>query len=282
MTLSVRATTWKAVKNVWVKDAGIWKQAKSVWVKDGGVWKQSYIGAYTIPSDTANLNLRTLANANGYTGSGGFSFILGSGIEIYSTSAGTPSLVPGSWPAGVTVSFDKRLGTVSGCGGYGGAAGGTAIDASTVSGFTFSVDNTGAVIRGGGGGGAVGTDGPYTFPGPCCSPSTTYTAGGGGGGGGQGRNGGTGGPGNATSGGVGGWVPSSSGSNGSSSAPGAGGAGGFVNNNCGFLGATGGTGGAGGVWGTAGSGGGGAAGKSVNGNANITWVGTGTRTGPVV
>ena len=76
--------------------------------------------AFNISSTAANQNLRTLANAAGYTGVGNVKATIVSGVEIYSTTASTASLVTGSFPSGVTVTLINQ-GTVSGAGGAGGA-----------------------------------------------------------------------------------------------------------------------------------------------------------------
>jgi hypothetical protein len=238
-----------------------------------GVARASVLGAtakeflVAISASTSNINLRTVANAAGYSG-GDCKITINSGVDVWSASTGAAALVPGSWPSGVTVTLIIN-GTISGCGGNGGNSqyyacapnyggnGGTALAATGISGFTFKVDNGSGTIRGGGGGGAASA---YNYT--CCCPSGLYP--GGGGGGGQGHNGGAGGNG-ALGGGTGG--------NGSPSAPGAGGAG-YQN------------GGNGGTWGspgasTYGGGYGGSGGNSVTGNSNITWINTGTRTGLV-
>jgi Phage tail fibre adhesin Gp38 len=227
--------------------------------------------SFAISSASANANLRTLANTAGYPGSGNCTITINSGVDMYSTSSGTAALVPGSWPSGVTVTLVNK-GTVSGAGGNGGAgnpggfggpgtagyAGGTALDATGVSGYIFKVDNSSGVLRGGGGGGGGGAAGD------ACGGA----ADGGGGGGGQGNNGGAG--------------AYYGGGNGSSSAPGAGGPPQYQSA----------AGGSGGAFGAAGGSGstfpcsypaapGGAAGYAVKGNANIVWIATGTRTGPV-
>lgn len=266
------AGAWKVVKGLYARDAGSWKTVKAAWVRDAGAWKQFYqnVFAFSITSDTANANLRTLANAAGYTGAGDCTITIDTLVDIYSTSSSTAACVPGSWPSGVTVTLIIN-GTVSGAGGKGGDSGwcvvnpgsngGVALSASGISGYTFKITNNGT-IRGGGGGGSGGIS-----VSPCpCTGAFTYP--GGGGGGGQGHNGGGGG---TAAGGA------SNGSAGSPSAPGSGGVS-PSGGNC--------NGGNGGGWGADGAGlaTGGAhstGGNAVTGNANITWNATGTRTGAV-
>jgi hypothetical protein len=293
---------WKPVKSIYVRDGGAWKSVKAGYVRDAGAWKQfhSSLFATAINIDSPNIVLRTVANAAGYGGSGDCTITLNA--EAYSAT-GAPALLPGAWPAGIALTLIIATGRfISGTGGVGGAGyansaaaptaggpGGTALDASAVSGFTFAVQNLGT-LRGGGGGGAGGggsMDG-YT------DPSSAFN--GGGGGGGQGRNGGGSGlagrfrgnqwtdP-NAT-------IPDTSGAPGGPGGPGAGG----HSESDGSTFGVGWAGGNGGTWGTPGgppSGGpvgdinfdgprtGGAAGKAVNGNANILWIATGTRLGPI-
>jgi hypothetical protein len=241
-----------------------------------------------ISANASNINLRTVANAAGYTG-GNCTITINAGVEIFSTSTATAAVVPGVWPAGVTVTLINK-GIISGAGGlgggpglygYGGGAGnpgGPALNAAGISGYTFKVDNTLGIIRGGGGGGGQGG---YYQIGVC----GVDIYGGGGGGGGQGHNGGAGGPGGGSNGDGG---PGNPGGTGTPAAPGNGGNG--------AVSPTFGTGATGGNWGTVGGtgqqgfvecttpqpgGAGGLPGNSVTGNANINWLGFGTRTGPI-
>jgi hypothetical protein len=225
---------------------------------------------FTISTPTSASNLRTLANAAGYTGG-----------DAQATLAGAldmpGGMVPGTFPAGVIVTLIIPSNSfISGAGGYGGSGvslgcvpppggtGGTALDARSTPGYTFRVQNNGT-LRGGGGGGTVGTS-VYQCPIGWC--------GGGGGGGGQGNPGGA--PGGAQGGAS---YGGGNGTAGSVAGPGLGGIGGGtggVN--------YGGTGGNGGTFGTAGGAGanvGGAAGYAVQGNANIVWLVNGTKIGPV-
>jgi hypothetical protein len=223
-----------------------------------------------VTASVNNLNLRTRANAAGYSGSGAATIYIDTGVIIGSTTTATAGLIPGTWPSGVTVTLINN-GSIRGKGGAGGngnlpaSAGGTALSATGISGYTFSVDNTSGTIRGGGGGGPGGGDGDYGSAG--------------GGGGGQGDGGGAGGIGSPDIGyGAGG--NGSAGTN-AGAGSGGGGMGGGAN------------GANGGAFGTAGSPSyagdpysgiayaGGAAGNSVTGTANITWIAVGTRTGPV-
>ncbi len=245
-----------------------------------------------IAADTANANLRTLANAAGYVGAGDATIIVDAGVDVYSTSTGTAALVPGAWPSGIVVTLVVR-GTVTGCGGAGGASGyynvvrhngvaggsgGTALSASGIAGFTFRVDSQGTIRSGGGGGGGGGLG---AYPTGMC---TGVGSGGGGGGGGQGHNGGS----------AGAAMPdlNGAGANGSAGSTSAAGAGGGA-----YISGVGGAGGAGGSWGVAGTAGsagidgygvggvsggsGGVPGNAVTGDTNIIWINIGTRLGGI-
>lgn len=249
-----------------------------------------------ISASTNNVNLRSLANAAGYSGNPTqlITIIVDSGVIVSSTFTSVPAMVRGTWPTGVKPTLINQ-GTISGLHGAPAGGGGTALDCTS---GVITVNNTAAVIRGGGGGGGfggaggrggnaegffeLGESGPQGF-GADGGPGGAGGAGGAGGGFG-GAGGSPGSPGNtnaALTGGTGG-------------AGGAGGTGGGY----GTAGSPGGAGGAGGPgmhdgsegWfgvslsdgspGAAG-GAGGAAGYAVKGNANITWTATGTRTGPI-
>jgi hypothetical protein len=241
---------------------------------------------FTVSSSTGTSNLRTIANSLGYTGAGDCILHVTSGVDLFA------GVVPGTWPSGVTITLDLQSGAfasgVPGKGGNGtgspsggtglpGNAGGPAIDASAVSGFTFKVTGGGTARGGGGGGGGGG----YA---QSLDPVSGFVAGGGAGGDGQGHDTGsppTGGGGSGTG---------SSGGNGSlasSSGPTSGATGGTDG-----AGANGGTGGNGGAFGAAGTSGGtgtggpdvataggpgGSAGLAVNGLANLAG-GVGTLT----
>jgi hypothetical protein len=247
----------------------------------------------TISANQTNLNLGTYASANGWNGSSKLAATINSGVYISSNSTGTPALtVSGSFPGGVSL---VNNGTIAGMGGNGGGgatgggngnSGGLALSVSSA--ITITNNN---VIAGGGGGGGGGGAGSYNFG---TKAPFIQAWGGGGGGGGQssttnssGGSGGTAPPGSSPS----YRAPGSAGSGGTSSSAGGGGNGGS------YGGITGGSGGSGGSWGSSGSSGnvvsngfptngggpysGGSGGGAVSGNANITWVATGTRYGGI-
>lgn len=230
---------------------------------------------FTIPGDTANIDFHAFAVSRGYS-SGDVQITNPVGVEIYSASYATPAAVLGAWPAGTKVKIINR-GKITGAGGPGGNGaipsapgnglhGGTALDATSVSGYTAELDNAGGVIQGGGGGGGGGNDFNDRDDG----------AGGGGGGGGEGRDGG---PGGAAG------VNAQPGTAGTPSAVGAGGAPGTGSEG------TGAPGGNGGLYGVAGANGGigggsnpntigGAAGIAIAAMGHLTVSAAGTITGP--
>jgi|688.fasta_scaffold298710_2 hypothetical protein len=241
--------------------------------------------AFTISSNQTNANLRTLAVNAGWNQSSKVVATINGGIYISSNGTGTPALtVNGSFPGGVSLVNNGLIIGMGGAGGNGrssngsgtnGSAGGLALAVSVA----VSITNSGTIGGGGGGGGG----GAFRIA-SAGKDSDGYAGGGGGGG------------------------RSSAAAN---SVPGSGGtASGFRFNYNGYSGTAGtvsangsgggyngggGLGGAGGGWGAAGSSGGngsigyiavaatsgGAAGGAVTGNANITWVSTGTRLGAI-
>lgn len=217
--------------------------------------------AITIDANTYNFNLRTvhdslfgpITDPSGTT----LTCIINSGVTVGSTSTSAPAFDVGSWPSGLTITIINR-GRIQGCGGNGGhyyaPTGQNGGDAFYVR-FPVSLNNTSGQVWSGGGGGA----------------SDGYC----GGGGGCGSLPGTGGT-SAS--------PAPSGGNGSTSGAGPG----AVNPmNPAFFGGNGGSAGSDGVVPTGSAGYGyatigpaGTAGKSINGIAYVTNLGTGSRLGP--
>lgn len=257
---------------------------------------KSAVFVYTITTNQTDLNLRTLALANGWNGIFPAQITVGSGVSINGSVAAnsTPALtIDGSWPNGVTLINNGSILGRGGNGGNGsngvGTAGGRALTASVA----CSINNIGT-IAGGGGGGGGGRGGGVSIQCDMDTTSCNTTAPGGGGGGGRSSvgfnaSGGSGG-GTGTCNGSASGSAAGAGQAGTSTAPGNGGGGASIGScsciNCSF--GSGGAGGAGGAYGTAGTvgglsgGAGGAAGQAVNGNANITWVAFGTRLGTIV
>ena len=255
--------------------------------------------SFSITSNQTNANLRTLAVNAGWDQSIAVVATINSGVRMTSNTVGTPGLtINGAWPGGIEL---VNNGTIVGRGGDGGAGGLGGTGPTTINDATngsagsagglaltisvpVSIRNNGTIAGGGGGGGGGGG---YAINVGSSKDENWTKYGGGGGGGGQSSStnssGGAGGPSNYLSG--------SAGGTGTFSAAGAFGAGG-----------TGGTtfgqsniGGAGGGWGSAGGpgsryftgtnaklgGAGGAAGAATSGQANVTWLATGTRLGPL-
>ena len=232
--------------------------------------------AFTISTNQTNANLRTLAVNAGWDQSKKVVATVGSGVEIRSTTGGTPALtINGSFPNGVELVNGGVIVGLGGNGGRGGwspgfvdpngaagGAGGTAVAVSVA----VSIRNNATISGGGGGGGGGGL-------GENCS----FQGGGGGGGGGNGY--GSGGAagladGNGTAGSAGGQLT--------------GGAGGPGRNYFGGIGGNGGAGGTNAASGTAGGSGsagtggaGGSGGAAITGNSNVTWLAFGTRYGSI-
>lgn len=236
----------------------------------------------------SNLNLRTAAVAAGWDGVVQVICNVSSGTTISSTSTGSYALtINGSFPAGVRL---NNAGIIIGRGGDGGAGAssvggnvagspGTSAGPAVLVSVPVSINNTGSLFGGGGGGGGSGGS-------SVGGRSTQYYSGSGGGGG---R-----GVGNGGAAGAGGSSPvGTAGTAGTLTTFGTGG----IARTADVAGITrnwgaGGNGGAAGSSGstagsntsldtTGGPGAGGAAGAYLAGNANVTWVATGTRAGGV-
>ena len=223
------------------------------------------------------------AKAPGYiAGISDVVFDISAGVVLSASSLGAyAGNVDASWAAGDTVRINNS-GTMAGVGGAGGAGGGPAAPvAGGAGGLAFiaqravALNNLGVIGAGGGGGGGgarvTGTSGGGK------DPVLTHSGSGGGGGGGQSNNA------LNAAGGAGGaavaadfTAAGAAGAAGTISGAGGGGAGGIAN---GFTGGAGGAGGTRGVdGGTGGAAGaaGGLRGFAITGNANITYITTGT------
>ena len=248
--------------------------------------RQSTVANLTVSSPQVNLDLRTYALAAGWNGIATVNLTIAPGVTISSASAGTPALtIAGPLPGGASLVNNGTISAAGGAGGTGsgylgvidspkashvesvpgsaGVGGGTALYV-TYSGVP--VTNNGTIAGGGGGGGGGGG---FTVPAP--KGGVYYYAANGGSGGAGNVAGGAGPAGGA--GNVAGGFPGTPGNVGGSTTGGA------------AVGSGSGAGGAGGSRGSAGSAGtgyaGGAAGAAVVGTANITWLATGTRIGPI-
>jgi hypothetical protein len=202
----------------------------------------------TVPAG-GSVNLRTLANSNGYTNQTSVTFNLPSGSTVTGGAGGGAAIDTGSW-SGTALTLNVS-GTVLGGGGNGGNGGG------------WNGTGNNSPTSGGSGGDAITCHAPITI-----NVSGAVKAGGGGGGGGGYVTHTTGGPGQATEGGGGG---------GGGQPNGTGGTGGAGNNG-------GGTGGAGGAGTTSGGGAGGTSSVAAGGTggtyANPGSNGVGGMSGP--
>lgn len=146
-------------------------------------------------TSSSGSNLRTIADAAGYTGAqdATITFNVPSGVTIRGLSGGGIGIDTGSWPTGsYTIALTLVVqsgGIVDGGGGIGGdggmgdgSDGGDAIfcRVNMTGGVTI---NSGGTVRAGGGGGGGGSGHLNTPPGQFSSPSDPYDGGGGGGGG---------------------------------------------------------------------------------------------------
>ena len=279
----------------------------------GAIGMRNFYGAVnriaatvTIAANTTNYTLNTAAVPGYIAGITDVTFVVNSGVYLYSTNTATPALTVSAFNAADTVTIVNN-GYIIGMGGQGGyidagegvQSGGPAISL----GISLSITNN-SYIAGGGGGGKNGA-------------SNGVSGGGGGGaGGGKGGNalfpayypltgGAGGGPGLSGSNGIGGYdelgdyyiggggggriLPGVGGGNGGGAGGGAGGGGyGGSGGSANAAGTNGSYSGGGGGWGASGGGSnvqvgaGGAGGKCVNLNGyTVTWLATGTRYGAI-
>jgi hypothetical protein len=216
---------------------------------------------FTISTNQSDANLATLATAAGWNGTSKLVATINSGVQITSTSTGTPALtISGSFPGTVRL---NNAGTIVGRGGTGGAGtgfgsvtggnGGVGLAVSVA----VTINNTGTIGGGGGGGGG----------GPNAYGSGSSSGGGGGAGfGPRGTNGSFG-----TQSTAGGLLTGGSGGAYGAQRGGAGGSAGASGGVGYFQDAK--------SYYTAGNGGSG--GNCITGNSNITYIATGTRLGTV-
>jgi len=232
----------------------------------------------TISSSQTNLNLNSFALSSGWNGTSNLIVTINAGVYVYATSTGNAGLtINGSFPNGLSLINNGYITGKGGNGGTGGRGGAQAGTAGSAGGTALAVSSACSItnnntIGGGGGGGGGG--------------APTAVIGGAGGGGGGGASFGAGGPGGTA---LSGGRTGAPGGSGTQISPGGGGGGvgdGRPNTAGGTGGSGGGLGSAGATGGrsqdnTYGGQGGGAAGNAITGNANITWVATGSRLGPI-
>lgn len=121
-----------------------------------------YPGTVIELASSTNVNLFTLAGSPASAGT--WSFVVPAGVTIGSTSASTPALRTGTFPAGSQV-YLFNSGNIYGRGGNGGNAStggnggaGGAGGAAVYLDRDLVIDNTNGNIFGGGGGGGGGSD----------------------------------------------------------------------------------------------------------------------------
>lgn len=238
----------------------------------------------TVPINANQTNyVFNTAKVSGYVaGITDVIFEISSGVVLSANSTSAyAGNVDTSWNSGDTVRINNG-GTMAGVGGAGGAGGGPAAPvAGGAGGLAFiaqravALNNLGVIGAGGGGGGGgarvTGTSGGGK------EPVLTHSGSGGGGGGGQSNNA------LNAAGGAGGaavaadfTAAGAAGAAGTISGAGGGGAGGIANGFTGGAGGAGGTRGADGAAGGATGASGGLRGFAITGNANITYITTGT------
>lgn len=236
----------------------------------------------TISADTLNYNLRAAAVAAGWNQTDPLkaTVTINSGVYVGSSNTSGYGFDTGvTFPGGSTLALVNN-GFIVGAGGAGGSSpdgvgpspgspGGPALRAQAA----ISVTNNGTIGGGGGGGGGGGAE----------AYGGSVDQGGGGGGGGRGLNGGAAGSGGSNMGNGTAGSKTAAGTGAGSSGNGVGAEGEGGGGNGGGLGAAGSAGGSGTDWegGSQPGAAGGAAGAAVVGNANITWVATGTRLGSI-
>jgi hypothetical protein len=142
-------------------------------------------------SSGSSLNLRAIADANGYPGGAAtITFVVPNGVVCRGLGGGGIGIDTGVWPSGVSLALGivvQSSGIVDGGGGAGGdenapgGAGGDAIFCRVPLSGGITI-NAGGVVRGGGGGGSGGNGQVITPPMQLPSPDDPYYGGGGGGG----------------------------------------------------------------------------------------------------
>lgn len=183
-----------------------------------------YSDTINLTSSSTGVNLRTLADAEGYTGHSNaeIDFVVPNGVTITGFPGGGHAIDVGSWPAGYTIALTLTVqsgGIVQGGGGRGGDGGSYGADGTPggrggdaiycQNDITITID-AGGIVRAAGAGGAGGDGVATGFPEP------VFKGGGGGGGGAPNGPLGLGGDGN---------TPGANGNNGTTGGGGAAGAG---------------------------------------------------------
>ena len=167
--------TWTVSKEVYVNNGGAWSEPQEIYVNNGGTWTLVH-KVVNITSNIANLNLYNYVGSpsNALT----LKVVIGSGVTIYSTDPGSPSLVISGFNSASNITIINN-GSIIGAGGAGGTgtnygagpstaqagSGGTAIYTHNY----ITIQNNG-LVAGGGGGGAGG--GYYSSSSSCFTGDT--------------------------------------------------------------------------------------------------------------
>lgn len=163
--------TWASPKLVNVNKSGTWTATPKVYVNNGGTWQLVYI-YINITSNQSNYNLYTAAGSPSRPVT--CYCVINSGVQITASTPANYAFTVGSFPSGSKV-FLVNKGTIAGAGGDASgkgvstatqaivqtahnvtapaeANGGPAFNAN----FAISIDNGSGTIGGGGGGGGAG------------------------------------------------------------------------------------------------------------------------------
>jgi len=179
---------FNAVKSLFVKSSGTWNAVNVGYVKTGGVWtpvfKKAY--AFTVSSNTQNINLNSLATSLGWGGTLPivFTLTINSGVALGSSSTSTPALIISSFPAGTEITIINN-GYIVGRGGNGGngayrAAGGAGGNGGAALSIAYATTIINNGVIGGGGGGGGGGAGADTWSGSGGGGGAGFVAGSGG------------------------------------------------------------------------------------------------------
>jgi hypothetical protein len=123
-------------------------------------------GTITIGATAGTVNLRSLANAAGYTGASNATYTFNVTGPVTGLSSGGIGIDTGTWPAGYTISLTLNIASgvaVTGGGGQGGSGGGSGWsggDGIFVQ-QDITIVNSGVIQGGGGGGGSNAMASPY-------------------------------------------------------------------------------------------------------------------------
>lgn len=152
------------------QDNAYWAVYAAPPVQGGSTPSSDFVATVNLTSTTGTVNLRTLADAAGFTGASNANvlFVVPNGVTIQGLANGGVAIDSGAWPAGYTITLALVVqsgGAVLGGGGNGGAGAAAGNGASGSNGgdavycratMSVTVDSGGAIKSGGGGGGGGG------------------------------------------------------------------------------------------------------------------------------